>query len=277
MRIGIGFRRILSAIACSCGRWTFGVVAAYLIFHYSESQSRSGSKWSRFTLHAFCAGALGLAMYYLASLGLSFDLMELLQGSSVNGPLGDLTTKCIGALGIIVAGTMFQETGPNPNKKMSMGTGGSSNVQSAQTASLVLDLSGTAIAIVETDQRIRVWSQAFERLTNPNREVQLRGLPLERALGLSAGTQEQKLKSCFQAAGDETSNAVEFQVNDVQIQVNVSGMAGHGAAAGSGFVVVLKNLTEEREAAEKAQRTKELLETIETLSRNNDNGANESA
>jgi hypothetical protein len=61
-------------------------------------------------------------------------------------------------------------------------------------------------------------------------------------------------------------------VNDVQFQVLVSGIAGHGAAAGSGFVVDLKNLTEEREAELKVRRTKELLETIETLSQNNDNG-----
>jgi PAS domain-containing protein len=260
----------------SC-RFTFGLEAAQLIFHYSDSQLRSRGKWSRFTLHALYAGALGLLIFYLASLGLSFDPLELLHGSSVNGPVSALTTNCIGALGIVVAGAMFQETGPNPNKNMTMGTGGSSNVQSAQTASLVLDLSGTAIAIVETDQRIRVWSQAFERVTNPNGEFQLKGLPLERALGLSAGTQEQTLKSCFQASGDEMSSAVEFLVNDVQIQVSVSGIAGHGAAAGSGFVVVLKNLTEEREAEQKAQRTKELLETIEALSRNNENGADESA
>jgi hypothetical protein len=79
-------------------------------------------------------------------------------------------------------------------------------------------------------------------------------------------------KSYFQASGDDTSSTVEFLVNDVQFQVLVSGIAGHGAAAGSGFVVDLKNLTEEREAELKARRTKELLETIETLSQNNDNG-----
>jgi hypothetical protein len=61
-------------------------------------------------------------------------LGDSLQRSAVNSPVSILTTNCMGALGVIVTGTMIRETNQNPNKSRTMGTEGSSSVQSMQTA-----------------------------------------------------------------------------------------------------------------------------------------------
>jgi signal transduction histidine kinase/ActR/RegA family two-component response regulator len=221
-----------------------GATAVHVLFHYFSSKSESRLLGA----HGASLILAGTFAYHTSS---EMVTIVTLPGYALEGGYSILKAGFFGSVGLVAAGAFRREIDMNETLEILVQERASEISKQAERLLLVglaLEKSETAIAITDHSQKV-IWSNvALAKLVGmPESELHTDSLPNV--------LHTEDLHLCF---NDRSTTTAEIMVKQRNIAVEVSPFPDDKdkKACGSRFLVVLKDITEQR-ARERAEKTAE--------------------
>jgi PAS domain S-box-containing protein len=208
------------------------------------------------TVAVFC-----VFVYFIA---LEVYSILMLEGYANDGLQNLTTASFFGVVGLIAAGAFRgDDSAENP-------AAAAPNAESQFLATIALNASHTPIAVADTERRIKLCNPAFHSLLGYSSERDVIGCLLQDLLNLS-GSDAESLNRCFL---DMTTCEAEFIFRGrvVHLKVSPSENDSESADCERGFIVVLRDVTDERalelaihSARQQAYLTQAILQVIDSI------------